>query len=149
MNWGQDLHYALRALASRPLYALASIAVLAIAIGANAAVFSVFNGLFLRPLPYPDGDRLVMVYDSYPKQNLPNAGTAIPTTSSGASRRRRSRILRSSRSFLARSSPTARRNGCKWCGRRRPCSTCCVLRPTLGARSRRTRRRSATRTSSF
>ncbi|HUQ52125.1 MAG TPA: ABC transporter permease, partial [Gammaproteobacteria bacterium] len=74
----QDVHYALRALASRPLYALASVAVLAIAIGANSTVFSVFNGLFLRPLPYPDGDRLVMVYDSYPKQNLQNAGTAIP-----------------------------------------------------------------------
>ncbi len=73
-----DVKYALRALASRPLYALASIAVLAVAIGANTTVFSVFNGLFLRPLPYPDGDRLVMVYDSYPKQNLPNAGTAIP-----------------------------------------------------------------------
>src|SRR5688500_3358423 len=74
----QDFGYALRALLSRPLYALASIAVLAIAIGANTTVFSVFNGLFLRPLPYPDGDRLVMVYDSYPKQSLPNAGTAIP-----------------------------------------------------------------------
>src|SRR5688572_25060542 len=74
----QDLGYALRALASRPLYAVASIAVLAVAIGANTTVFSVFNGLFLRPLPYPEGDRLVMVYDSYPKINLPNAGTAIP-----------------------------------------------------------------------
>jgi predicted permease len=74
----QDLHYALRALASRRLYALASIFVLAVAIGANTTVFSVFNGLFLRPLPYPDGDRLVMVYDSYPKGNLLNAGTAIP-----------------------------------------------------------------------
>jgi predicted permease len=74
----QDLGYALRALASRKLYAVASIAVLAVAIGANTTVFSVFNGLFLRPLPYPDGDRLVMVYDSYPKINLPNAGTAIP-----------------------------------------------------------------------
>jgi len=78
MSWGQDVHYALRALASRRLYALASIAVLAIAIGANTTVFSVFNGLFLRPLPYPDGDRLVMVYDSYPKMNLEYAGTAIP-----------------------------------------------------------------------
>ena len=78
MNWGQDIHYALRALASRPLYALASIAVLAIAIGANTTVFSVFNGLFVRPLPYPDGDRLVMVFDSYPKASLPNAGTSIP-----------------------------------------------------------------------
>jgi predicted permease len=74
----QDIRYALRALAARPLYAIASIAVLAVAIGANTTVFSVFNGLFLRPLPYPDGDRLVMVFDSYPKQNLPNAGTAIP-----------------------------------------------------------------------
>jgi predicted permease len=74
----QDVHYALRALASRPLYALAPIAVLAVAIGANTTVFSVFNGLFLRPLPYPDGDRLVMVYDSYPKLNMPNAGTSIP-----------------------------------------------------------------------
>ena len=78
MSFGQDIHYALRALASRPLYALASIAVLAIAIGANTTVFSVFNGLFLRPLPYPDGDRLVMVFDSYPKASLPNAGTSIP-----------------------------------------------------------------------
>ena len=78
MAWSEDVRYALRALASRPLYALASIAVLAIAIGANTTVFSVFNGLFLRPLPYPDGDRLVMVYDSYPKMNLEYAGTAIP-----------------------------------------------------------------------
>jgi len=78
MAWSEDVRYALRALASRPLYAFASIAVLAIAIGANTTVFSVFNGLFLRPLPYPDGDRLVMVYDSYPKMNLEYAGTAIP-----------------------------------------------------------------------
>src|SRR5688572_26153391 len=78
MGWSEDVRYALRALASRPLYALASIAVLAVAIGANTTVFSVFNGLFLRPLPYPDGDRLVMVYDSYPKVNMPNAGTSIP-----------------------------------------------------------------------
>ena len=77
-NWLEDVRYALRALAARPVYALASIAVLAIAIGANTTVFSVFNGLFMRPLPYPDGDRLVMVYDSYPKIDLPNAGTSIP-----------------------------------------------------------------------
>jgi len=78
VGWSEDVRYAVRALGGRPLYALASIAVLAIAIGANTTVFSVFNGLFLRPLPYPDGDRLVMVYDSYPKMNLEYAGTAIP-----------------------------------------------------------------------
>ena len=79
MSFRQDVYYALRALAGRRLYALASIAVLAIAIGANTTVFSVFNGLFLRPLPYPDGDRLVMVFDSYPKISLDNAGTSIPS----------------------------------------------------------------------
>jgi len=75
----QDVRYALRALARRPAYTAITILVLAIAIGANTTVFSVLNGLFLRPLPYPDGERLVMVYDSYTKiANLDNAGTAIP-----------------------------------------------------------------------
>src|SRR4029078_720352 len=75
----QDFLYALRALTRRPMYAGITILVLAIAIGANTTVFSVLNGLFLRPLPYPESDRLVMVYDSYTKiANLGNAGTAIP-----------------------------------------------------------------------
>ena len=78
MVW-QDWRYAMRTLARRPMYATVTILVLAIAIGANTTVFSVLNGLFLRPLPYPDGDRLVMVYDSYTKVgSLGNAGTAIP-----------------------------------------------------------------------
>jgi predicted permease len=75
----QDLRYALRALARRPMYAAVTVLVLAIAIGANTTVFSVLNGLFLRPLPYPESDRLVMVFDSYTKvSNLADAGTAIP-----------------------------------------------------------------------
>ncbi len=73
-----DLQYALRVFRTRPLHAVTTAVVLAIAIGANTTVFSVLNGLFLRPLPYPEGDRLVVVYDSYPKLNLDNAGTAIP-----------------------------------------------------------------------
>jgi predicted permease len=75
---GQDFRYALRALARRPTYAAITILVLAIAIGANTTVFSVLNALLLRPLPYPDGDRLVEVYDSYPKMGIEVAGTAIP-----------------------------------------------------------------------
>ena len=74
----QNFRYALRALAKQPLYAGISIAVLAIAIGANATVFSVLNAFLLRPLPYPDGDRLVLVYDSYPKIGVDVAGTSIP-----------------------------------------------------------------------
>src|SRR5262245_58663634 len=67
-----------RALAKRPVYTAISVAVLAIAIGANATVFSVLNAFLLRPLPFPEGDRLVTVYDSYPKLGLDVAGTAIP-----------------------------------------------------------------------
>src|SRR4029079_1916383 len=74
----QNTRHVLRALGKRPLYAVVSIAVLAIAIGANTTVFSVLNAFLLRPLPYPDGDRIVAVYDSYPKQGLEIAGTAIP-----------------------------------------------------------------------
>jgi predicted permease len=74
----EDLKFALRALARRPAYAFITVLVLALAIGANTTVFSVFNGFFLRPLPYADGDRLVMVYNSYPRMSLENAGTSIP-----------------------------------------------------------------------
>jgi predicted permease len=68
----------LRALANRPLYACVTILVLALAIGANTTVFSIFNGLFLRPLPYPDDDRLVLVYNTYPQLGVDIAGTSIP-----------------------------------------------------------------------
>ena len=49
------------------MYAAVTILVLALAIGANTTVFSVFNAFFLRPLPYPDDERLVLIGNSYPK----------------------------------------------------------------------------------
>jgi predicted permease len=78
VSWLQDLRYALRAFRTRPLHAGVTVLVLAIAIGANTTVFSLINGLFLRPLPYPDGDRLVMVHSAYEKLGLTDAGTSIP-----------------------------------------------------------------------
>ena len=74
----QDLRYALRAFRTRPLHGGVTVRVLAIAIGANTTVFSLINGLFLRPLLYPDGDRLVMVYNAYEKLGLTDAGISIP-----------------------------------------------------------------------
>lgn len=54
----QDLAYAVRNLVRRPGFAAIVIATIALGVGANAAIFSVVNGILLRPLPYPHADRL-------------------------------------------------------------------------------------------
>lgn len=73
-----DLRYTARALIARPGFALAAVLTLTLGIGANTAIFSVLHGLLLRPLPYPDGERLVQVYNSYPNMGLADAGSSIP-----------------------------------------------------------------------
>jgi len=73
-----DTRYSLRALASRPGFTAVAVLTLALGIGANTAIFSVLHGLFLAPLPYPHGERLVDVYNTYPTSNLQHAGTSIP-----------------------------------------------------------------------
>jgi putative ABC transport system permease protein len=57
-----DIAYALRQLRHRPGFALAAVLTLALAVGANTAVFSVVNGVLLRSLPYPDPERIVGVF---------------------------------------------------------------------------------------
>src|SRR4051812_33773768 len=62
-----DLRDALRALRREPLYAAAVVATLALTLGASTAVFSIVNGVLLRPLAYPEPGRLVAVREVVPR----------------------------------------------------------------------------------
>ena len=73
-GWTQDVRFAFRQIRKRPGFALLAILTLTIGIGANTAVFSVVNGVLLRPLPFTDAGRLVGLYNRY----LPESGYDWP-----------------------------------------------------------------------
>lgn len=73
-----DLKYALRSLLKSPGFAVIAIATLALCIGANSAIFSVVHAILLKPYPWPESEKLVYVYNTYPLMGLPNAGVSIP-----------------------------------------------------------------------
>jgi hypothetical protein len=65
-----DVQYALRSIATKPLFYSVVILTLALGIGANAAIFTVVNGVLLQPLPYPHPERLMMVWTHNPLQGF-------------------------------------------------------------------------------
>ncbi|MGD9902947.1 MAG: ADOP family duplicated permease [Vicinamibacterales bacterium] len=73
----QDARYAARTLAASPGYAAVAVLTLGLGIGANAAIFSVVNGVVLTPLPYANGQRLLLVNHTAPLASQQNFGVSI------------------------------------------------------------------------
>ena len=73
---GSDLRYAWRSLSHQKLGTGLVIGMLALGIGATVAVFSLINGLFLRPFPFPEPERLVYINEAAPKWNLEQTGVS-------------------------------------------------------------------------
>ena len=82
----RDLKFTTRMLRKNPALALSAILATGLGIGATSAMFSVTDGILLHPLPFPQSDRLVNVWESAPTRNLPqlvaakNPGSQIAPT---------------------------------------------------------------------
>jgi putative ABC transport system permease protein len=78
LNFLKDLRYTWRTLYKMPGFSLVALLVLALGIGANTAIFSVVNSMVLRPLPYPDADRLALIWETDLKDGIQREGPSGP-----------------------------------------------------------------------
>jgi predicted permease len=72
-----DLRYGVRVLRKSPGYTIATVLVLALGIGVNTAIFSVVYGVLFRPLPFPEADRITVIFDHFAPQNNPRGNLCL------------------------------------------------------------------------
>ena len=73
-----DLRFGFRMMIRNPVFTLIAIVTLALGIGANTAIFSVVDAVLLRPLPYPQPDRIVFLWSTWHSQGVPWASSSLP-----------------------------------------------------------------------
>src|SRR5689334_16635003 len=71
------IRLAFRSLRRAPVFTVTALATLAICLGATLTIFALVDAVLLRPLPYPEADRLVTIYHAYPKLSLPPDGASL------------------------------------------------------------------------
>src|SRR5260370_39268531 len=69
-NLRNDIRYGVRNLIKRPGFMLIAVITLALGIGANTAIFSTIHALLLKPLPFPELDRVVAIWDKAPSRGI-------------------------------------------------------------------------------
>lgn len=72
-----DVRHALRRMRKSPGFTATALATLALCLGANLTIFAVVDAVLLRPLPFPAAERLVSVYNTYPKAGVINGGCSL------------------------------------------------------------------------
>ena len=74
----RDLKFAVRLLWRDQAFAVTTVLTLAVCIGANAAIFAIINSVLLRPMPVPEPEQLVRIFNSYPRAGVERASNGVP-----------------------------------------------------------------------
>jgi predicted permease len=77
-GWAKDLKFGVKLLLRDRGFTLTAVLTLAVALGANLAVFSIVRSVLQKPLPFPDSERVVAIHNSYPNAGVLRSGTSVP-----------------------------------------------------------------------
>ena len=108
---GRDLRHAVRLLVRTPAFTVSAAATIALCLAANLAIFAFVDAILLRPLPFPHSDRLVRVYNTYPKAGVTDDGASVTNYYERRDGSRRCRRWRSTARPAPSSARPAPRNG--------------------------------------